>query len=292
MRIIDYIPWQIKFILSFVKVLFIKLPKLYDLFRKLRLFRHGNMDSCEYAFNVYQNHFYHFKSNKKTSTNFTMLELGPGDSLFSALIARAFGASKSYLVDVGEYTIKDIKIYKTFSDYLERKGYFLPNFRNITDWKDILNQTNAIYLTRGLSSLETIPDHTIDFIWSHAVLEHIARNDFPRLMKEFRRIISLDGIQSHVVDLRDHLGGYINHLKVPHSLWESKLNQKFGIYTNRLRFQEMKDIFQKAGFDIKFIRKKVRKMLPSLKLKLQSYFTHMQDEDLKVAGFEIVLHPK
>lgn len=80
------------------------------------------------------------------------------------------------------------------------------------NFKDVLAATNSQYFTDGLSSLRSIPTHSIDFIFSQAVLEHLRKHEFLDMMKELRRILKPTGICSHQVDLKDHLGGALNNL--------------------------------------------------------------------------------
>ena len=51
--------------------------------------------------------------------------------------------------------------------------------------EEILKSTNAVYLTNGLSSLKLINSLSLDFVWSHSVLEHIRKSDFLDIQKEF-----------------------------------------------------------------------------------------------------------
>ncbi len=48
----------------------------------------------------------HFNRFQLPKNDFLSLELGRGDSLFSALISKALGGRKSYLVNVGNFTNK------------------------------------------------------------------------------------------------------------------------------------------------------------------------------------------
>src|SRR3954451_20968583 len=82
------IPWQLKIA---TKIVCSRLPVDYRLWSKLNLFRHGAMDKPSRAYEIFHKHFY----QAKVIAAFTMLELGPGDSLASAIFARASGAKCS-----------------------------------------------------------------------------------------------------------------------------------------------------------------------------------------------------
>jgi hypothetical protein len=94
-----HIPWQLKIAL---KVVLARVPLKYHLWRKAGVFRLGGMERPEYALDVFRRHFDAATFARKAG-EFAVLEIGPGDSLFSALIARTFGASRTYLVDVSRF---------------------------------------------------------------------------------------------------------------------------------------------------------------------------------------------
>src|SRR5260221_10704475 len=54
-------------------------------------------------------------------------EIGPGDSLFMALIARAHGATASYHVDVGPFANRDVSLYRRMAQYLRERGDSVPD---------------------------------------------------------------------------------------------------------------------------------------------------------------------
>jgi hypothetical protein len=96
LNIKQHIPWQIKIA---TKIALTRLPVSYRYWQSFNLFKHGAMEDPEYAFDVFQTHFSRVTGGLILPDGFVALELGSGDSLFSALIAKAFGASKTYLVD-------------------------------------------------------------------------------------------------------------------------------------------------------------------------------------------------
>jgi len=90
------------------KLILGRMPFRHQLLRRLGMFKHGQMDEATYALKIFNLH------RKATfpdglPTDFSALELGPGDSLANALIAKAHGAKTVYLCDVGHYTTTDIK---------------------------------------------------------------------------------------------------------------------------------------------------------------------------------------
>jgi SAM-dependent methyltransferase len=119
----------------------------------------------------------------------------------------------------------------------------------LTSIETILAVCRATYGTSGLTSLRAIPDKSVDFVWSHTVLQHVRRAEFLETMRELRRVLRADGISSHWVDLQDCLGGALNNLRFRESVWESPFVAKCGFYTNRIRYSEMLALFKEAGFE-------------------------------------------
>ncbi|MCT7968518.1 class I SAM-dependent methyltransferase [Laspinema sp. D1] len=280
-----YIPWWAKI---GGKVILSRWPTSYHVWKNFSLFEHGSMQKPAYAYSVFKQHF----DVIQPPTGFISLELGPGDSLFSAIVAKAFGGSSSYLVDTGDYATQNIESYKIMADFLYKKGLAVDPVW--TDWQsvsDVLKSCSADYLTSGLSSLKSIPDNSVDFIWSQAVLEHIRKHEFLALMKELRRIIKTTGSCSHVIDLKDHLGGNLNNLRLSEKFWESDFMVKSGFYTNRIRYSEMLDLFQKANFKVSSIEMKKWKKLPTARQNLALPFRNILDEELLVSEFSTILQP-
>ncbi len=189
-------PWWLKIA---VKIALSRLPVPYAFWKRFGIFDHGTMDDGAYAFGVFSRHF----EMARPGPDFHCLELGPGDSVATALVARAFGAARTWLVDTGAYASTRPLVYERIRAYVTSKGMGdLPDFRT---FDELLAASNAIYLTGGLSSLRTIPDASVDFIFSQAVLEHVRLADLDGLLRELRRIVRPFGTMTHQVDLKDHI---------------------------------------------------------------------------------------
>ena len=247
------------------------------------------MDQLEYAYNVFLKHL---KISKKKDTSLVILELGPGDSLLTAIFSFAHNASASYLVDVEDYANKDLDVYSGAIDFLKKKGFNFKfagkYFRNIDE---MLDQFSASYLTCGLDSLRQIPNNSVDLIFSQAVLEHIPKSEFYETFIEIRRILKRGGICSHVIDLRDHLEHGLNNLRFSERFWESKFIRKSGFYTNRLRKTEMLEYFKIAGFRVTVLNVENWEELPIKRSQLASEFQNISDEELCISTFSIKLEP-
>lgn len=280
----SHVPWQIKII---SKIFLSRLPIPYGFWSRISLFRHGEMDDFNYAYSVFKSHFL----SCNILHNFTSLELGPGNSIFSVMVNYAFGGRTCYLVDVGNFVNPDLELYQNFNLFLKEKNLPTKDIKGCRTIYDILDIYGAVYLTEGLDSLRSLPGSSVDFIFSQAVLEHIRKKDFLPLMKELRRIVKDTGYCSHTVDLKDHLGGKLNNLRFSEKLWESNFMSRSGFYTNRIRYSEMLEMFEEANFKLDSISQVTWKSAPILRSQLAIEFRNISEEDLLTSGFSIVLKP-
>lgn len=287
MNIKQALPWQAKIA---AKIVLSRLPFDYRFWQRLDLFKHGGMEQPEYAHNVFRSHFEHADFSGK-SGGFTALELGPGDTLFSAVIARAYGASQCYLIDIGHFARSDILPYQAMADWLNHMGLVAPAIGDAASLTEALDICRARYLTEGLHSLKDIPEASVDFIWSQAVLEHIRAYDFHEMMHQLRRVLGPGGICSHQVDLKDHLGGALNNLRFSSRFWESNFMARSGFYTNRIRYGEMLRGFAEAGFDVEVLRTERFATLPTPRKSFAPEFRRLPEDDLLVSSFDVILRP-
>jgi hypothetical protein len=281
------IPWWGKML---GQVLVSNVPVSYKFWHQLGFLEHGRMEDPDYAYGVFTKHFGRVQFARR-SIGWIGMELGPGDSLFSAVMARTFGASAYCLVDVGDFAQKELQLYRDMAAFLQRKGLPTPTLDHIVSFEELLKVCNANYGTGGLASLRAIPTGSVDFIWSHGVLQSVRRAEFFDYMVELRRILRADGACSHLVPLIDLSGGALNHLRFPESIWESNFMARSGFYTNRFRYSEMVTTFQKAGFNVDVLKVTRWDQLPTPHSKLNGQFRVLPDEELRVSSFDVVLTP-
>jgi SAM-dependent methyltransferase len=278
-------PWWLKIS---AKIVLSRLPFGYSFWQRLSLFRHGAMDDPDYVLRNFKSH-YAAAGEPGTGGVFTALELGPGDSLASALVVRGLGGGSCWLVDAGDFARGDIEIYRTISADLRRCGIQSPDLKNIDSTQAMLDTCQARYVTNGLAGLRNIPDSSVDFIWSQAVLEHIRKHEFEATMRELRRVLKPNGACSHRIDLRDHLSAGLNNLRFPNAIWESAFFATSGFYTNRIGFGEMLAAFKAADYDVVLNQVDRWQTPPLSRGKMAPEFSHRTDDDLTVSGFNVVL---
>ena len=283
-----FIPWWAKIL---VKLILSRVPLHYSFWEKLDLFRHGKMDDPVYALQVFLKHFERM-GGSDANAGFVGLELGPGDSLASAVLAKVFGAKKCYLVDTGEYAVRNVDAYRQFIKYLDSQGIRMFGDGNCETIDDILEKYDGVYLTQGLESLRSVPSNNVDLVWSQAVLEHVRLAEFDETLVELRRVLRPGGMASHRIDLKDHLTGALNNLRISSGMWESNWMADSGFYTNRIRYSDMISRFEHAGFVVEVLAVDRWESLPTPREKLSEEFQVLSDDDLSISGFDVILRPK
>jgi SAM-dependent methyltransferase len=238
------IPWFVKIP---AKIVLSRLPIRYDAWRGLNLFRAGGMDNPQTAFRVF--HMHNDAAGFSGRRGHTVLELGPGDSMLTALFAHSFGAARTILVDQSSLATTQMGLFAAAEALLARKGLPVPGVVG-DSLTDALTLLNCSYMVDGLASLRAIPEASVDLVFSNAVIEHVRKRDFAETARELFRIMKPDGVASHWIDYRDHLQLGLNNLRFSEPVWESDFMSRSGFYTNRLPAFAIRALFEQAGFTV------------------------------------------
>lgn len=231
------------------KIVLSRLGIPYHRWRRLGFFRLGRMDNPEYAQKIFDIHIRRAFPEGALSGR-TILELGPGDSLASAVFGRACGAAETLLIDAGDFARHDVALYRAMARLADKAGLPAPALEGAVDLNDVLGRCSARYLKEGVQSFNTLRAGSVDLIWSHSVLEHIPLLELPLLMHEMRRVLKPGGLMSHNIDFQDHLAHALNSLRFSEASWEGPLMRDAGFYTNRVRALTMHEMMRDAGFEI------------------------------------------
>ncbi len=277
------LPWWFKI---GAKLLLSRLPIPAATWQRLGVFRHGAMDDVSYPIGVVRSHVK--RAGLDSLRHIRVLELGPGNSIATAVIVAAHGGT-AILVDAGDFATRDLDFYRRLSTSLADKGLAAPDLRGATSLDEILERCNARYLTNGLESLATISDASVDLIFSQAVLEHVRLKEFDATFRQLSRILSPAGVASHRVDLKDHLGGGLNNLRFSPRVWESEFFVSSGFYTNRLGIDDMREFFERTHDRVSMTTGSTWEEPPIARSSIHHSFRARSDAQLCVAGFDVLL---
>ena len=279
------IPWWLKII---IKIFISRLPINYQQWSSMNLFRHGNPDDKLLYAAKFKKHFDLAFPDIKPK-GFICLEIGPGDTISTGIVANAFGASKTYLIDVGDFALKDLQYYKDFSNILNENNIKALDISKVDSFEELLNKLNIIYLKNGHLSFKKILDSSVDFIFSHSAIEHVKLLELPIIANETKRVLSSKGRISHNIDLMDHLNYSLNSLRFSQKIWESSFFVNSGFYTNRLRHDQIIKILTSSGLIIIFSDKGSWDTIPIKKDRLHKDFANLEDSELLTRTMHIVL---
>ncbi|KXU86931.1 hypothetical protein CR51_36520 [Caballeronia megalochromosomata] len=273
-------PWQAKLA---SKVIAANLGVPYTFWRRHGIFKLGAMLDPNYARSVYEHHVGHANPTAKT-----LLELGPGDSLFTAVYAYT-RFERSVLIDAGPFAETDPNPYIALVDQLRSKGDRMPDVSEDFSSASLLSALHCTYLTDGVASLFELNDSEMDFSFSHSCLQHIPLDQFKMLARELYRVTADGGTGSHLLDFRDMLAGSLNHLRFSSATWESSFVRKTNVYTNRLRLGQIREAFEEAGFKVEILEQKRWDVLPVSRARLDRGFRAMEDEELLSYGAHLLV---
>ena len=134
----------------------------------------------------------------------TVLEVGCGDQVFTALFLLAHGCERVMLAD------PKLKIFNDGG----RMGRALSTFRAAMP-EFALSEADVRARLSCYSGLREIPDalnDSADFIFSHLVLEHFT--DLDIFFSALMRLLAPDGLSFNMVDLSDHTYHIFTRFKV------------------------------------------------------------------------------
>ena len=268
--------WLLKIL---IKIIISRLPIKYSIWKKIGVFRHGGMDNYKYSKKIFFGHLGDMKKYRKIE-NPTILELGPGDGITSAIYSCVLNSPKIYLVDVKPFAENKVDKYLDIIKLLKKEHHITISSKNINSINSLLQECNALYLTNGLSSFRNIEDSSIDYLFSHSVMEHIKLSEIKSLIREMYRVLKPNGVMSHNINYKDHLENSLNNLRFSSFLWESEFISKSGFYTNRIPAVEMHKIFKENGFEFYYENYSQWKRLPINRKYINKYFDKYTDEEL------------
>ena len=137
------LPWWARMASKFVLA---RLPAGYAFWQKLGLFRHGDMDEAAYAISVFESHVHRAGFSLPELNCKIILEMGPGDSVSTAIIAHAWGA-RAILVDAGAFASPSLLAYGPLCKALTARGLKPIDLSLVTGLDEMLSACHAMYLT-------------------------------------------------------------------------------------------------------------------------------------------------
>ena len=136
------------------------------------------------------------------------------------------------------------------------------------------------------AAMTSLPDASVDFVFSNTVLEHVDQAGIHRLFTEMRRVLRPGGYMLHLIDLSDHFSHQdktitsINFLQFSDKEF-ARYNTRF-LFQNRLRASQWQHIFASHGFEIRHCQANIdQRAIPALPmLSLDANFQNLSVHDI------------
>lgn len=133
------------------KLILSRVPMAYGFWQGVGLFRHGYLNTASYALGVFGAHVKHAgldSADLEGNTN-TLLAIGPGDSIATAIMAYAHGA-KVILKDSGSFAKDTPETYRAaLCNLFGSRGLRVPDLSRLHTIDEILTACNDRYITDG-----------------------------------------------------------------------------------------------------------------------------------------------
>jgi SAM-dependent methyltransferase len=106
----------------------------------------------------------------------------------------------------------------------------------------------------SLEKLSGIPNRSVDIVVSNAVFEHLY--DLKSAFSHLARITKSGGVGLHQVDFADHRDRSrpLEHLLLKEEVFYGKFKARLGEFGNRYRPQEMRQLLELVGFEVREFR--------------------------------------
>lgn len=278
------IPWPAKLA---AKLVLARLPLRYATWRRLGLFRHGATPTAiEPRIAVFNHHVSVYRGQCGTLPR-TIIEIGPGDSLATAILAHAAGATAT-LIDAGDFATHDMEHYRQVA-IASGDAETRTLVETAADRGAMLARLGARYETGGVAALAAMHAASVDLIFSNAVLEHLPRDQMPDFFRASAYALHPNAVASHGVDLHDHLGGRLNHWRFSPAVWEHGLFRTSGFYTNRLPFSAYVETARACGFSVRIPWLRCWRQPPLSTAALHPSLRLRHDGDRWISGFGMIM---
>lgn len=217
-------------------------------------------------------------------------EMGSGSWFSHAAMAYQLGAKRTVLLEIEDFANQE-RLVEEEEISLDADCVTalrpLPPWQGMR-WKEYFLPINTEYYPNGLQGYRAVPDDSVDFLFSHTVLQHIRKNVFEQTIAETARFTKSGATVLHRVDLRDCFGGKKNNLRFSDKEWEDGLHYKLGNYTNRLSCSEICACMERHGFIVEKCCRDMFDEMPIKRSQLSTEFYAMSDEDLMTKGFTVI----
>jgi SAM-dependent methyltransferase len=284
----------------------------------------GGTVSARYCYSVFLRHRLLAARCGLAKSPSCVVELGPGDSLGVGLMALLTGAQRCYAADAVRHAsaATNLAVFEGLVALLKKRAP-IPTDGDCAEIRPVVDEhgfpshlfdratLDAALAPQRLDGirrelggdlsgemirylapwgeLRSVPDNSVDWVFSQAVMEHVDRP--AETYREALRCLRPDGFMSHQIDFRSHetAAEWNGHLKYPGWLWRLMRGNR-PWFINRLPCSAHLRMQRDAGFTIINEMPQLQSN-PLSRSQLATEFKAMTAQDLQVAGAMIVSRP-
>lgn len=211
----------------------------------------GNATSAAYVESIWQFHLSNMRQYNNVSAPSVVVELGPGASLGSCITALRDGADKAIGLDAYPYADNSELNHRILDELMpERQNEELYN-QLLKDIGELHTKKSdaRLRLVAPWTDIHSLPECSVDFIFSHSVLEHVTRP--ADAYKACFKWLKPGGMMSHKIDHSSHAitRSWNGHYAIPAWIWNLVHGGK-PYLLNRLSPLEHRTLIHSAGFEI------------------------------------------
>ena len=244
----------------------------------------------------------------------TVLEIGPGARLGTGLTALLSGVQRYIAFDASAPRTAefDPQLVQELVLLFRQRRNFAPSDRILPttlfpgelfpdeQLTETLSNANLARITRSLQECNdlvcclndpaSLPSHSVDYLFSHSVLEHV--EDLAAMYRTMWRWLRPGGTMTHSIDLSSHGTSKLwnGHWTVPDSVWRM-MRGKRRYFLNREPASTHRGLLEQVGFECKEFH--LTRLPSSLRrTDLAPQFRQMSESDLTtVAAFIVARKP-
>jgi SAM-dependent methyltransferase len=272
------------------------MPKfIYQAIRKSRIGRLKCWESIDTHRNVFFKYDEALKANGSSFVGKTVLEVGGGAQIYTALYMLANGCQKVFLA---EPNLKTFDNYECISHSISVFKANEPTFSMAEE--DIMKR---IVLCRDLTEISCEHNSKTDAVFSHLVLEHF--DDLNIFFSSVKKLLASDGLSFNIVDLSDHTyhifecfkilaplssNNRLRHLRYSKRMFSFINDGK--CFMNRFLVPLYRQKSGNHGFDCQISSKETLSKTPEIHKDIICALPVYDENDLNTVMFEIVLKHK
>lgn len=209
----------------------------------------------------------------------TFLEVGTGRCVSLPIALWLCGAFRIITIDRNRYlkaelVFEELEYIKHHKDKVaglfglySQKAIFRERFEQLVncsrkDLDFLLSCMNIRYVAPADPGALDLPGQSVDYHVSHLVVEHIDRESLNGVVTEANRVLKGAGLAIHYATLADLFSDLdpsispVNFLQFDEEEWASIAGNRY-MYHNRLRVDELQELFERVGFEILWQESKV-----------------------------------